>query len=223
MYVKKTMGDYIYEDLKEGISKLVYAPGEKLSETVLSQKYGVSRAPIRDAFTKLEREGLVRIFPQSGTIVSPISEKKAMDICEIRMLFETYAVKKAAEKITDEHVRELDRQFQHLEATEKGTDEKRQTVFEVDRFMHDLILTLCGNDEITKILDTFKPEIRRIQLSNSLHNLRFIDSEQEMIAIYRALRERNTEDAGKAMETHIGNIQKAVKKYLMDLAIEKGE
>ena len=79
MALKKTytIGDSVYEQLLEEILTLQYLPGEKLSEILLAEKYGVSRAPVRNALGRLEQDGLVRIKPQSGTIVSEISIQKA--------------------------------------------------------------------------------------------------------------------------------------------------
>ena len=77
---KRTLGDQTYERLLAGICDLTYPPGHKLSEAQVAQAFGVSRAPVRDAFLRLERHGFVRIIPQVGTIVRSIDLKRARDI-----------------------------------------------------------------------------------------------------------------------------------------------
>ena len=117
MALKKTytIGDSVYEQLLEEILTLQYLPGEKLSEILLAEKYGVSRAPVRNALGRLEQDGLVRIKPQSGTIVSEISIQKALHICEIRLLLERYAIYIAAQTVTDGQLAQLQRWFDRLE------------------------------------------------------------------------------------------------------------
>ena len=68
MLEKKTIGDSAYEQIKYDIIHLQLAPGEKLSEVMLSKRYNVSRAPIRDALRRLQEDGLIDIRPQSGSI-----------------------------------------------------------------------------------------------------------------------------------------------------------
>ena len=70
MLEKKTISDYVYEQILEDIVQLRYAPGEKISETQLAAVLEVSRAPIKSALAKLEKEGFVKIKPQYGTFVS---------------------------------------------------------------------------------------------------------------------------------------------------------
>jgi DNA-binding GntR family transcriptional regulator len=63
----------VFEQLRDMIVSLALAPGTPLSRTALQQKFRLSSTPIRDALMRLEQDGLVEIFPQSGTIVSLIN------------------------------------------------------------------------------------------------------------------------------------------------------
>ena len=88
MLDNRTIGDSVYEKIKYDIVHLTLKPGEKLSEASLAEKYGISKAPIRVALRKLQEEGLIVIRPQSGSIVSPISISRAVNIIDIRLLLE---------------------------------------------------------------------------------------------------------------------------------------
>ena len=59
----------IYGILKEKIQFLEMKPGERIIEAELSEQYGVSRTPVREALKRLEEEGFVDIYPQRGTYV----------------------------------------------------------------------------------------------------------------------------------------------------------
>ena len=93
MLTRQTMADRVKEKLIDDIVKLRLKPNEKLSEQLLADRFGTSRAPVHDALAQLEPMGLVHIVPQSGTFVSEISVRQCYDICDVRLQLETYAVR----------------------------------------------------------------------------------------------------------------------------------
>jgi GntR family transcriptional regulator, rspAB operon transcriptional repressor len=62
----------VYEHLRDMIMSLALAPGTILNRLTLQQEFGLSSTPIRDALLRLQEDGLVEIFPQHATLVSPI-------------------------------------------------------------------------------------------------------------------------------------------------------
>jgi DNA-binding GntR family transcriptional regulator len=62
----------VFEQLREMIISLTLAPGMVLNRLTLQQEFGLSSTPIRDALLRLRDDGLVEIFPQHATVVSPI-------------------------------------------------------------------------------------------------------------------------------------------------------
>ena len=125
MLKAKKISDYVYEEILENIVQLKYQPGEKISESQLAREIGVSRAPIKSALAKLESEGLVSIRPQNGTFVSKISVERARNICDVRMLLETYAVRIAAERVTDQELEKVQKLFDQMNAIPDENEEKR--------------------------------------------------------------------------------------------------
>lgn len=67
----------VFETLREEIISLSLEPGTVLSRQELQLRFGVSSTPIRDALLKLQEEGLVHIYPQHATVVSPIDLARA--------------------------------------------------------------------------------------------------------------------------------------------------
>ena len=65
--VKETKPNKVYEDLKAMILTFKLKPGEAIGEVDIAQKFGVSRTPVRDAFKRLEAEGLIEVKSHSGT------------------------------------------------------------------------------------------------------------------------------------------------------------
>src|SRR5437762_5421615 len=63
----------VFEHMRDMIISMTLPPGTVLSRTDLATQYGISQTPVRDALMRLAEEGLVDIFPQHATVVSPIS------------------------------------------------------------------------------------------------------------------------------------------------------
>jgi len=206
----RTLTEDIYDRLREDILTLRMKPGQKMSEAKLARHYSVSRAPIRNVIQKLQEEGLVLVKPQAGTIIMPISLKKARDILDVRLQLEGYAAAKAVERITDEDIANLDRRFAELDEPGLDPEERARRMFAVDFFLHQTIWRLCGNDEIIRILDTYRDLVQRIRrVTLELAN-RMVPSMEEMREIFTALRARDAERARAAIHQHIANISRSI-------------
>src|SRR5690606_4835503 len=81
------VADALRREIVEGELQL----GAALSEARIAQRLEVSRTPVREAFTRLEREGLLRTEPQRGTFVFTLSAKELTDICHLRVVLEIAA------------------------------------------------------------------------------------------------------------------------------------
>src|SRR5262245_53683636 len=69
----RTLSAAIVDQLRQSIVDGTYPAGSQLRQDALGETYGVSRIPVREALFQLEAEGLVRIVPQKGAIVSELS------------------------------------------------------------------------------------------------------------------------------------------------------
>ena len=81
---EKLIGPQIYQFLLNAIVTVHLSPGIGLKEKEVIKRLGVSRTPIREALLRLEDEGLVQIFPQSGTYVSKIKIEAVLESKFIR-------------------------------------------------------------------------------------------------------------------------------------------
>lgn len=84
-------------------------PGDRLMETSLAERMGVSRTPVREAIRKLELEGFVVMLPRKGAQVAQITRKDIGDVLEIRAVLEGLGVELAAKKMQAEDIEELKR------------------------------------------------------------------------------------------------------------------
>ena len=210
MLDNRTIGDSVYEKIKYDIVHLTRKPGEKLSEASLAEKYGISKAPICVALRKVQEEGLMVIRPQSGSIVSPISISRAVNIIDIRLLLEPYAAAHAVQNLTKEDLRYLEERFKLLDIMVPGSEERSQFISKVDIELHGMIQDRSGNPMIREILSRYASEIQRIRRANIEWRNRMGPSEQEMRYIFAAITQRDAEKAAEAMRIHLNNIRTAL-------------
>ena len=85
----------VTEAIRRSIVDAEFALGQALSEASLAARLGVSRTPVREALTTLQRQGLIVIRPQSGSFVFMPSEEDVAELCEFRRLIETAALRLA--------------------------------------------------------------------------------------------------------------------------------
>jgi len=95
-----SLKDRVYQNIKSQIIIGTLKPGTRLREEELSKAMNISRAPIREAFNRLEKEGFITIIPRKGAAVSKVTAQSIEDIFEIREALESLAVKKSIGKIS---------------------------------------------------------------------------------------------------------------------------
>ncbi len=211
MLKQKTAADAVYEQLKEDIITLYYKPGEKLSEAKIAQRYGVSRDPVRKSVSRLVQEGLVVSKPQSGTFVQEVSLKQGQDVCDIRCVLETYAIRKAIGHVSKEKLDQLSAMLEKAKRMmDFDSEEARQLIYAADGAMHQTIWDASGNEMVAKTIKSYDAYVRRIQISNMIYHSRKQATMEEMEAIVSALRANDVDKAEEAMRIHISNIKKTL-------------
>ncbi|UFN50863.1 GntR family transcriptional regulator [Roseomonas sp. OT10] len=97
-----TSADHLFEELGRAIVQGELPAGSRLTEAELAQRYGVSRAPVREALRRLEERQLLVRSPFAGVRVSELSAAVVRDLFEVREVLEPHACRRAAERATAE-------------------------------------------------------------------------------------------------------------------------
>lgn len=87
--------DVAYAFAKERILDGRFAGGELITEGDVAAGVGLSRTPVREAFLRLESEGLLRLYPKRGALVVPVSAAELRHVMETRLLVERFAIERA--------------------------------------------------------------------------------------------------------------------------------
>src|SRR5215218_1634680 len=118
----RTVGDMVYEVLREGIIKGVFQPGERLRQDQLAGAIGVSRIPVRSALMQLESDGLITFNPYRGAVVNKLSADEMREIYELRAVLEAHALRKAVSAMTPERLAHLERLARQLNEVNDGEE-----------------------------------------------------------------------------------------------------
>lgn len=216
MKKRSTIADSVYDTLRGEIIDLKILPGEKLSEYKLASRFKVSRGPVRNALLRLEKEDLVTVKPQVGTIVKPISIRKALDIVAVRLLLEPHAAWVAAQRVKAADLKLLEARLNLLDRQGQDEESRLKLLFEADTLLHRIIWARCGNREIRKALDSYRAEINRIRLATYRFVDGFVPTAGEIRKLYEALAQRSAGEARRVMRQHVLNIRRAIKEVPND-------
>src|SRR5262245_36379145 len=97
-------------------------PGAKLTEAWLSERLGVSRGPIREAFRMLEEAGLVRLEKNRGVFVRDIPVDEAIEIYDLRAVMDELVGRNLAKRITNEQMKALRGIVERMDAAARNDD-----------------------------------------------------------------------------------------------------
>lgn len=210
----QTLRVQAYDGLVEMILSGEFAPGQPIDERTLTERFGVSRTPIREAIGILAKEGLVEVQPYKGFSVRQFTTKEVHDIYELRRTLECFAIRLAVDNIANTHIAQLEVLLNAgIEALEGGD---LMAYGAHDRGFHELIAELSGNDAL---VDALAKLSRQIQIGRMIANQSqdfAVRAAEERDQILDALRTRNADEAARLMDAHIRDVQQAVMRQLAE-------
>ena len=196
-----SLKDRVYQNIKFKIIRGTLKPGTHLPEEELSKAMNISRAPIREAFNRLEKEGFVTIIPRKGAAVSNITAQMIEDIFEIRETLESLAVKKSIGKIFLEELEKVGESFKSF--INKPTNAENCIQYlALDKKFHDLLSQNCGNEKLIELLANLQEQIHWLR-NISLKRITFAGSVREHLAIIEALKKNDEELILNALLQHL--------------------
>ena len=105
----------VVKRIHESIASLEFRPGDRLVESALCTRYGVSRTVIREAIRHLEAEGIVKCIPNRGPVVTPVSRSEARALYDVRVVLFGLAGRLFAERATERECKRLQEALTDLE------------------------------------------------------------------------------------------------------------
>jgi len=200
----------LYQQVRDKIVSGEIKPGAILTESGLSDEYGVSKAPAREALVLLGHEGLVESMPRTGHVVATFTVQDVLETFHLRSILEAEAAGLAAERITEEGIAALlknsDEEFALSERAHDAAilrmvaheDGFYERACELNIEFHQLIAQASGNRRLAELIKRLVEDMRRMLAFDS----RFVTPQQHL-EIIEALKLRDRAKAEQAMKRHI--------------------
>jgi DNA-binding GntR family transcriptional regulator len=153
---KTSLKSKAYENLRYRIITQELPPGELLKEKELMAHYRIGRTPLREIFIELQRQGLIRMVPRSGTWVAPLDLNFVKQIAEVRLPLERLAGELATERISPEQLKLLEQILKKVETDQSQDDTDLQKLIECESLFHHTIYAATHNQKLEELLIEFQ-------------------------------------------------------------------
>jgi GntR family transcriptional regulator, rspAB operon transcriptional repressor len=200
-YNPRSTREHVYHLLREQILELQLEPGASLSEKEISEKFQVSRTPVREAFLKLSQEGLLEVYPQKGTFVSLIDLGLVEEARFMREQLEKAVVRLACERFPEDKLISLEMNLKMQEMCEKQQD--YQKLFELDEDFHRTIFQGCNKERIWLAMQPMNTHLNRIRILRLTSNYNWNDILSQHTEIFNAIKDQSPERGVKIMQDHL--------------------
>jgi DNA-binding GntR family transcriptional regulator len=191
--------DKVYSKLKTLAIDYYFKPGKRINEVELSQQFGVSRTPIREALNRLAKEGFMYFVPNKGFYSRDMTPKGVHELFELRAVIEQAAFQLACQRASDEDIEKAAQIWEEscrtLPDPDQITDWKPVAL--IDEKFHMAIAEMANNSRLYETLDglnALSRFYRRIDLESPERRHNAYD---EHVEIIQALRNRDIEHGVK--------------------------
>jgi DNA-binding GntR family transcriptional regulator len=199
----RALYEQVAEQLRQRIFRRELEPGSWIDEMKLAEHYGISRTPLREALKVLAAEGLVTMKVRRGAYVTEVSESDLRDVYHLLSLLESDAAGVAAQRISDEEMRELQSLHQELESA--ATQPDADGFLALNERFHMRLLQIAGNRWRNQMVADLR-KVMKLNRHNSLQKAgRVEQSLHEHRAIMDALSRRDARATVRKMQQHFSN------------------
>jgi DNA-binding GntR family transcriptional regulator len=198
--------DVVYSQLRRDLARGVYKPGP-IRIRPLAERFGVSATPVREALRRLEAEGLVTLR-KNQIVVNSLSEGELREVFAIRSELETFALRKGAETIRNDHelLADLDRLVDLMDEHEHDLEEWRAA----NQEFHMRIYHTAGMPRLSSMIDSLWNVVEpylRLYVSTAGS---FRAAQEQHRAMLASLRDGNEDAAAAMLRTHLSDTEEIV-------------
>jgi len=204
--------DRVYADLRRRIRELALAPGAPIRKEEIALALGVSRAPVSEAVARLAEEGLVEVFPQHGSFVTPIRAADVRESLFIRTALETEAMRRLAPLADDALIAALQENLAGQRAALDVGDLSR--FYDLDEALHALLFAAVESPRAARLLDAARAPLDRVRRMSLPAAGRSEATYAEHRRLVDAIASRDPELAAAAMRVHLAQVARAIKPEL---------
>ena len=196
--------------LREAILGGEFAPGERLLQDVIAERFGASRIPVREAFRILETEGLMEVSPNKGARVPALDLYEVHTYYRMRERLEPLTLTESLPHLTEAQIDAMERIQEEIEAND---DVARFLV--LDRDFHMTSYAACPSEQLlsatVRLWNSTQHYRRAFMLLAGNDRAAIVNAEHRLLL--DAIRRRDAEDAERFLEGHIRRTRVALQAH----------
>ena len=206
--------DHIEQQVRNAILNGLFKPGDRLVETTIADQLSVSRAPVREALSALEREGIVASIPRRGYFVIDFTDKDIEEIYSLRLLLEIGALQQAISRITGQDMAEMQLIVDNLgEAVHQQRD--RATIIALDLSFHEFICRLADHSRLYSAWNSMRWQTWMLIGLTSKTHYNYPDQPKELHQlVLDAIQNKDLRQAEACLTEHIVDAQRRARTAL---------
>lgn len=198
-----TVEDMTQSFIREAILQGVFLPGERLNLDVIARALGVSRMPVRAGLRQLESEGLVRIYPHRGAMVSILRADEIAELYELRILLEGYLIDRALPNLTDDMLERMRGTVEKLEESQNLAER-----LELRKEFYELFYSLANRPRALSEAKTLRAAVGRYLL------LRRIEEQGGHPGLLQYLEARDAKGAKRWIAKHLTRVSRELQQLV---------
>ena len=214
---RQNLTERIYRQLKRSIFDFDLLPGDRFTENAIAEQMQASRTPVREALTRLQREGFVEVSFRSGWQVRPFDFEQFEQLYDVRIVLELAVVKRLCDM---QPAPDLD----ELKSVWMVTPQERlshgPTVCSLDERFHELLVEASGNREMARIHHDLTERLRIVRRIDFTQRPRIEATYVEHGQILLNIIKRRSDEAQRLLKTHIEESKAAVRKITLHMIFE---
>jgi DNA-binding GntR family transcriptional regulator len=188
-------------------------PGTRLTETMLSERFSVSRTPLREALKVLSSEGLVEILPNRGARVVTLTLADIKNLFEVIAALESHAGRLACENISEAEICDLKAIHCQMQATFLRSD--LPEYFRLNQIIHSQIVAASRNTILARTHQNLNARLLRARyLANQVDHDRWAAAMREHELIVQALERRDGTRTAELLLLHLRHKFEAIRRHL---------
>ena len=190
----------VQTEIEQLILRGELAIGQRINESDLASRFGMSRGPIREALRALEESRLVRSEKNRGVFVREVSIGEADEIYDVREALDQLVGQRVAERATPDQLRELEAVVAAMDGATGAHDVKSYHALNLK--FHDMLVDFAGNARLTESYRLLTKGLLLFRLRGLQDGGGFAVSNTEHKAVLEAVAARDSARAGRLLRRH---------------------
>jgi DNA-binding GntR family transcriptional regulator len=209
---RQTLTSAVTESLRQRILSGEFADGQQLRQEALSNEYGVSRVPVREALRQLEAEGLIQIIDHKGALVTKLSLDDIRELLNIRALLESELLRTSVPSQSPDDLKLARETLDEFELALKNNDVRHWG--ELNARFHMALYRSARRPNTLALIEQLHNKTDRYTRMQILFTQTMEQAHKEHTRLYELCREKSADEAAEFIRFHILSAENLLENYL---------